>query len=220
MRRMDLYSTMHKGLRAAMFDAAQAIARTEFGEAGPTGHAVAAARRLLAFLDAHAAAEDRVLMPELERLGPTVFADLQADHSRIGGLQMDITRDLDRLAAAAGEERIALGQRLHEKMNRLISEHLLHMHREETTANRLLWAHRTDEELTVLQRRIIGPIPADQLVEWAEILIPAINPQERAGFLAGLRAKVSPAEFTRLAALAGASVPQLDGSAVSTRVEG
>jgi hypothetical protein len=217
---MDLYTTIHKGLRRAMFSAAQEVARTDFTEAALTDRTVETVRYLFGLLDEHASHEDRVLMPEIAKIGPAVFADLQADHNRVGGMQREIEQHLGRLAAATGDERLSLGQRLHEKMGRLVSEHLMHMDREETTAMRLLWAHRTDEELKALHGRILGAIPVDRMCEWAGILLPAVTPQERAGMMAGLQFLYPPEEFAKLLAIADGARSHSEGASALAGIDG
>jgi hypothetical protein len=184
-----------------MFDAARVVARTDFDDAGAAAQAAGSVRRVLSLLEEHAGHEDRVILPEVAQLGPAVFADLQAEHSRIAGLQTEIAQLLDRLLAAPSPELPSLGRRLHERMSHLVAEHLRHMAVEETTANRLLWAHRTDEELRTLQGRVLGAIPPERMRTWAEIMLPAISPVERAAVMSGLETKLPAEALTRLSVL-------------------
>jgi hypothetical protein len=218
MRRMDLYSTIHKGLRRALFTVAGTIARTDFGDAAQAERAQKSTRLLLEALDEHAHQEDRVLMPAIEKVGPAVFAELQADHSRVGGLQREMEQLLDRFATATADERLSLGQRLHEKMGRLVGEHMFHMDREETTANRLLQAHYSDEELKALHVEILRGIPAERLCQMAEIMLPAVTAQEQRAVLAGLQAVLPPELFPRVQAAASDSGAQLDAGALLERM--
>jgi hypothetical protein len=198
MDRMDLFSTVHKGLRAALFDAAQQVARTDWTDRSAVEATVAAIRRTLAILDDHAQHEDAVILPEIAELGPAVYAELHADHNRVGGLQLDVTKLIDRLLEAPDAERASHGKRLHERMGRLVAEHLLHMEREETTANRLLQAHRTDEELRALHARILRSLETERVVDWVGTLLSAITPAERGLVLAGLEANLPAAAFARV----------------------
>ncbi len=186
MERMDLYTTVHKGLRAAMFEAALEVARTDFRDPAATEQTVAVLRRLSGFLDEHAEHEDRVIMPEIARLDPGLHVELEAEHTRVAGLGRELVLHLDRFACANAEERAALGKRLHLRMGRLVAEHLRHMEREESIANRVLWAHHTDAEIIELHERILAAIPPVRMVEWMEIILPAIDPGERATLEAGM----------------------------------
>lgn len=197
MQRMDLYKTIHKALRAILFETTIRVGRTDFQERDATEQTVAAVRRLLGFLEEHGAHEDRVVMPEIARLSPTAFADLQADHHRVAGLQRELEQLLHRLEDAPLEQRLSLGRRLQQRLGLLTAEHLQHMEREETRGNRLLWAHHTDEELLHMHGRILGAIPAPRMLEWAGILIPVIDTEERRVLVHGLQERLPMEELQR-----------------------
>lgn len=198
---MEPFTIVHKAIRSAMFDAVRDIARTDFTRKEQALACAARVRALIGYLDEHAAHEDRVILPVLAEIGPAVHAELQADHNRIGGIQRETEALADRIeAAATAEERAALGLRLHATAAQLTAEHLLHMNREETTAARVLWAHKTDEELQQLHVAIVSAIPPARLVAWAEMMIPSIAPAERQTLLAGLERGLPAELFSRLAA--------------------
>jgi hypothetical protein len=190
MERVDLFATVHKGLRAALFSTASHAGRTDFGQAADALALLAEARRLLGFLDEHARHEDEVLMPVLVRLAPELHADLQAEHARVDGLHREVETLAARLESASGVERAAVGRRLHERLLRLAAEHVHHMAREEVEANRVLWAHLDDAALGALHERILGSIPPARTAEWLALMLPAMSPPERAGLLGTLRARV------------------------------
>lgn len=198
--RMDLYSTVHKGIRARLFATAAAVARTDFDDGAETAAVVAEARALLGMLEEHSHHEDAVLMPELARLCPVLHAELQADHARVDGLHHDLHGILARLDGASGAERAALGRRLHERVGTLVAEHLHHMLREETEANRTLQANHDDAALAALHGRILSAIPPPRMAEWLGVIVPALSRPERLQLLGGLRAQVPPGVFGDLTA--------------------
>jgi hypothetical protein len=206
MDRVDLYGVMHKGLRAALFDAALAVARTDFVDDPATADSIVRVRHLLGLLHEHAEHEDEAIRPGLRRDAPAVSEELEAEHARLAGLQLEIARLLGRLAGATGAERLSLGRRLHERMGGLVAAHLTHMEREEVAGNRALWAHRTDSELLEIHRRIVTSIPGPRMRDWAVILLPALSRPERDRLVEGLRTMVSPADFAPIAELHAAAV--------------
>ncbi|MCC6406931.1 MAG: hemerythrin domain-containing protein [Planctomycetes bacterium] len=193
MTRLDLYGPVHKGLRALLFDTAAHVARTEFASAEETVAALTAVRRARHFLEGHIEHEDHDVMPVIARLAPELFADLEADHARVTGLEQELDRIVERVEAAHAAERVALGRKLCERFTRLVAEHVIHMEREESQANRVLWAHLGDGELAALEGKIVGSIPADELAGWLTLMLPATNLGERAGILARM-STVVPAE--------------------------
>lgn len=187
MDRIDPYTTVHKGLRRALFETAVTVGRTDFERGQETERCVADVRRLLAFLGEHAEHEDDVLMPELRALSPALHVALREDHARTDGLHRELEGLLVRLEGAGGAERVALGRRLALRTAALVAEHLRHLEREEVEANRILWAHRSDAELRALEDRIVGSIPAERLGDWFALMLPAMTGAERRELLHGLR---------------------------------
>jgi hypothetical protein len=220
MARLDIYGTVHKGLRAALFSATARAAGCDFASAAEARAAAATARELIGFLDEHAALEDAVIMPELARLGPETQAALHDDHSRLDGLQRDLAAVAERLEVAGDAAmRETLGRRLHDRLGRLAAEHLLHMQREEQEGNRILWAHRSDEELRALHGRVTGSIPPARLARWLAIILPAVSGPERSAMLGGLRAAMPPPAFGELTAPARAALGE-EGWASATAAAG
>ena len=178
MTRFDLFTTVHKGLRAALFGAVQQAGRADFTQTGEADAVAASVRRALSYLAEHAEHEAREIVPEIGRHSAELAADLGADHARTGGLEQQVLDLADRLAGAMSAERLSIGRRLSHRLAQLTAEHLRHMEREEVQANRVLWAHRTDEELAAIHGRIVAAIAPSRIAEWMELLLPAVNATE------------------------------------------
>jgi hypothetical protein len=91
-------------------------------------------------------------------------------------------------------------------MARLCCEHLRHMEREEQEANRMLQAHRTDDELGALHQRIVGSIAPERVARWLELILPAASAPERRELLAGLSRAVPAPAFEALTSPARAAL--------------
>lgn len=179
MTRIDLFTTVHKGLRALLFGTAQMAARAEFALPAEAAAVAAAILRLLGFLEEHAQHEEAEVLPLLARISPELAADLRSDHARDHGRERELARLANRLGRATESERISIGRRINDQLGLLIAEQLRHMEREELLANRVLWAHHDDEALAALHRRILQRIAPARLAEWLEILMPAVSRPER-----------------------------------------
>jgi len=195
MPRVDLFTTIHKALRVALFEAALEVGRADLREADDAGPVVARVRSLLDLLDEHAAHEDDLLLPVVAAAAPLLASDLAGEHVRLAGLRVDLRRLLVRLEQADGPERAALGARLHVKMGSLVAVHLTNMEREEGGVNRILWAHVSDAELLALRARIQARLTPERLGEWMALLVSAATPGERAEVLAALARGRSEAEL-------------------------
>jgi hypothetical protein len=187
--RYDLFTPVHKGLRAALFETGALLARTDFAAPGEAAEAARAVERVVAFLDEHAGHEDAVVLPALEALSPELFVALREDHARIDGLQRELVGLSARLPGSAEAERVAIGRRLHDRFGIVVAEHLRHMQREEHEVQRLLCAHRSDDELRTLHGRILGRISRPRSAEWIELILPALSGPERAALSAAIPAR-------------------------------
>lgn len=188
MARIDLFTTIHKGLRAALFATAEAAARADFEQRAAADAVAAEVRHLLELLAEHAALEDAQIVSAVAQSCPQLAAELHGEHVRLAGRERELSRRVERLIASAPAARVAHGRKLVEELHRLVAEQLLHMEREELAANRQLWAHASDAELAQLHERIVAALPIERQLEWLALLLPAVNPTERAQLLASLRA--------------------------------
>ena len=203
MARMDLYGPVHKGLRTLLYDTSRRLGRTDFADVTDRDRAVAAVRRTLGFLDEHGHHEDGHVLP-LVRAGNAVTADgLDSDHVKLEAAHRAVEVLLARLERADAAESVTLGANLYARFNVLVADHLQHMEREERGGNGVLWAHTRDEELAAAHQRVVSAIGVHRLVEWAEFLLPALDPQEREQMAAGLAAIVPAPVLAALATGAG-----------------
>ncbi|MGZ6078767.1 MAG: hemerythrin domain-containing protein, partial [Myxococcaceae bacterium] len=159
MTRPNRFQPIHKALRATLFDATALVARTEFAHQGEAAAAARTVAALLDLLDGHAHHEEQFVMPEFAPHAPALAASLEADHSRLEGLQAELRALLPRTCSDVTAEREAAGQLLGRALTLLVADHLRHMDREENEAMPVLWAHRTEEELEALDGRIRASIP-------------------------------------------------------------
>lgn len=206
MDRFDLYSGIHKGIRRTLFETTAAVAAADLEDPRECARACRAVRCMLDYLEEHAEHEDEVILPVLAALAPELFVDLRADHARIDGLQRELEALVARLEGASACERVSLGRRLEDRIGKLVAAHLTHLAREEGEANRILWAHRDDDQLLELQRRIMARIAPERLGEWFALALPAMNARERRALLAGLRAALPASLFELVTAGARAEL--------------
>ena len=200
MTRVDLFTTIHKGLRAALFRAAARVDRADFASPADAAAVAAEIGRLSAFLEEHALYEEREIVPVLARIAPEMAGDLLADRSRLRGLELELLRAAARLDRAEAAERRSLGRRLHDRIGLLIADHLRLMEREEVAVQRRLWANRSDVELGAIGCRFVDRLPPARIAAWLELLLPAVSEREREALAAGLLAR--PAASPRNEALA------------------
>jgi hypothetical protein len=184
--RYDLFTAVHKGLRATMFETGALLGRAHLGDRDEALPAARAVERVVSLLDEHAAHEDAVILPVVETLHPELFVALREDHARIDGLQRELAALVARLARSEDAERAPVGARVHDRFGIVLAEQLRHMQREEHDVQRLLRAHLGDDELRALHGRILARIPPPRSAEWLGIILPALSLPERTAVVGAL----------------------------------
>lgn len=180
--RVDLFSTIHKGVRAMLFDLSATAARADVTSTASVDELVAHVDRVLSFLDEHAGLEDQFIFPVVRTLDPLLADELAADHRGLDAVQREVELAAHALALTDLSQRPVVGAQLIRVVNHLIAVQLLHMNREETEVNATLWAGLSDVELGAMRARIGSHIPSDRMAQWVAILEPAMNPVERRQF--------------------------------------
>jgi hypothetical protein len=194
--RVDLYGTVHKGLRARLFDLCVELARCDFSSRADRSIAIAAYQRTVDFLREHHEHEERFIDPLMP---PAIHAATQHQHaSADAGLA-----ELDILAAAVeGADPRVHGAALLARYQRFLVEYLQHMQHEETVVMQALWERYPDAELGGVRGRLQASIPPARFGEWMEIMLPAMNHDERTGMFLGMKANAPPHVFDAVAAVA------------------
>jgi hypothetical protein len=206
MERQDLFSTVHDGLRSLLCRNVSLLASTSFCDPPSCSQAIESLRAMLGFLVEHGEHEDDVVMPEIRRLAPELFEQLQAEHSRLDGAHAALAAQLDRFATSTPVECGALGVRLRRELHQLVALHFVHMAREEISANRVLQAHLDDAGLLTLRGRIVSRIEPTRASQWFALILPAVDPQRRADMVSGMRKAMPTAVFEQVLAPARAAL--------------
>ena len=199
--RVDLYGTVHKGLRARLFDLGVELDRCDFTKPLEVAVAMSAYRRTMGFVHEHHHHEDEFIEPVLQPCGGDIASSVAAQHSRMH----TSLAELDALVAAidrSPDDRRATGAVLCGRFRTFLAEYLQHMDYEETVVNAGLWATCSDPDLMALHGRLHASIPMPRFIEWLEILLPAINFDERTAMLRGLKAHAPTSMFEAVTSLA------------------
>ena len=223
--RVDMYSGIHKALRALMADTLLAVGRMDCDDALERAQTMQRVQELLDFCGNHLKHENEFIHAAIEARAPGASEVIAHEHE-------EHLRDIALLAAAARQvlecavlERPRAAQVLYRELTLFIADNFHHMNVEETAHNAVLWARYTDAELGAIHDALVGSIPPAEMMYTARWLVPFMNPLERLGLLDGIRAKapapafqaildvvkphLTPQEWTKLARGLGLQVDEI-----------
>lgn len=195
--RYDLYGAVHKGLRKAGCDMLCRLGSTDFEDTDEAEAALSALRGVLMLAAAHVVHEDDNIHGLLrQRGGATEIVDHQHDDHR------QAFEQLETLARAVEDAqptlRRAAGRRLYLGFAAYLAEDLAHMHEEETRTAPQLWRNFSDDELLGIEMRIVASMPPEKNMAFMRMMIPAMNPVERAALLGAMRKGAPPEIFNAI----------------------
>jgi hypothetical protein len=193
--RFDMYSGIHKALRAFMADTLVAVGRMDPVDEADVAQATGRVLELVAVCAGHLQHENEFVHAAIEARAPGASAAIGHEHE-------DHLKHIARLSdlvvvlrAAAPEYRASAAARLYRELALFIAENFEHMHVEETAHNAVLWARYTDAELVAIHDALVASIPPQEMMTIARWLVPFQNPQDRFHLLADMRAKAPAPAF-------------------------
>jgi hypothetical protein len=216
--RVDMYGSVHKALRARLFDLGVELDRCDFGTPLDVAVALGVYRRTMGFIREHHGHEDRFIEPALTKCDEAIRDAVGRAHA-LSDVALD---ELDAVAAAIEsdiENRPTKWRQLCSRYRAFLIEYLAHMEHEETTVHAALWAQYSDAELMELRGRLQGSIPPARFGEWLEIMLPALNLDERTAMLRGIKQAAPAPAFAAATAIASRVLGTSGWNAVREQIE-
>lgn len=212
--RFDFYASIHKAIRAMMFDALTGLGRMDPDDDADRAEHLDRVRALLTFCLKHIEHENVFVHPAIEARRPGVSYRVADDHDghleAIAQLELSV-HAVERAPAA---ERRAAALHLYRALALFVAENFEHMHIEETEHNAALWSAYTDAEIIALHDRLVASIPPAESATVARWMLPFVDHAERvaivedmraaapapvvAGVLDMLRAQLTPRDWNKL----------------------
>jgi hypothetical protein len=193
--RVDMYAGIHKALRALMADTLLAVGRMDAHDALELAQVTERVLQLLDFCAAHLKHENDFVHKAMEARAPGASEAIAHEHEQHLREIADLAAVVKTLRECAQAHRPLVAHALYGELALFIAENFQHMHVEETAHNAVLWARYTDAELIGIHDELVASIPPEQMMYTARWLIPFMNPTERAGMLADVRAKAPAPAF-------------------------
>lgn len=217
-QRYPIYRPIHKAMRNILFSTSQKVGLSDFGDDADVQEALEAVERMISLLHEHRENEDKFVHPPAEARIPGIAAAFDADHVEDINLSNEITGIVGQIKGASRDERVALGIKLHERLNAYIGIYLGHLYREETVMQQAMWDNFTDEELLAIELQIVANVPPPVMGEFIKEFTATYSPNEIAPILGNIKAN-APAEFAQFALkLAEQNLPPRSWAKVKERL--
>jgi hypothetical protein len=191
--RHDLYTFIHKALRAYMTHTLLRVGRVDAADEQEVAEVAEEVRTLLDFCASHVHHENEIVHAAMEARRPGSATAIEVEHvhheATIEGLRMLVG------AMATGPAGV---QALYRALAAFVAENLVHMEQEETAHNAVLWAAYSDEELRAIEQRIHQRVAPQQMQIAMRWMLPHLTPAERAMVLGGVRAHAPADAFNGL----------------------
>ena len=215
----DLYRDIHKGIRSTLFavtTAAGCLDPTDDSGWGALTDHVLAVQHLL---HEHACNEDAFIDPVLEVHAPDLAAAITADHRVLDGSLATI---IDIVQTGAGGPMVERRQMAHSAylgLGAFTSAYLHHQAIEETEVMPLLEGAIGVDAVRELHRSIISSIPPGSLMQALSLMLPAMNIDDRAELLGGMRATAPAPAFAAVVSLTRSVLAPADFAALNGRLD-
>jgi len=214
---VDLYRDIHKGIRSELFAAVEAAGSTDPADSCARLALADQVRSLVTFLESHAEHEDAAILPALEEHLPALAEDVVDDHAAFETRTRELVELAD-AAAESGADQRRLTHLLHLDLAAFASQYLLHQDMEERELMPALFDAIGFEATLAIHQAIVGSIPPDEMVRSLAVMLPAMNLDDRAELLGGMKAGAPAEVFQGVWSLAGSVLRPADRDALAARL--
>jgi len=196
--RHDFYHVVHKGLRLGHCRMLATLGSHDFTDRPATVALLAKLRLLIELGRGHLEAENREIHSAIEARAPGASDHAAEDHDEHEQWFAELATLITAVEEAETKARTEAGRTLYKRFALFAAHDLAHMHEEETELLATLQGAFADDELMAIEGRIVAAIPPAKMANYLKLMVPAINPQERAGFVAKLKAGLPLAVFAEI----------------------
>jgi hypothetical protein len=215
---LDLCRDIHKGIRAELFAVTGSA-----GSLDPTDRAGRAdlARHVdsvVEMLSAHAEHEDAAIQPVLETYVPALAEQIAVDHPALEA-RVEAIRYLAQQVVDVSDDRARADvHRIYVELASFTGAYLAHQDFEERDVMPAIERAVGFEQVLAIHQAIVGSIPPDQMAKSLAVMMPAMNLDDRADLLGGMR-QGAPAEvFDGVWSLVKSVLVPADAAALGRRL--
>jgi hypothetical protein len=186
--RFDMYTGIHKAMRAMMADTLLAVGRMDATDMQEVTAVSGRVMELLDFCTGHLEHENTFVHAAIEARAPGASEAVAHEHvehvQHISALKQAVAAIW---ASPEGRCPPEAALALYRNLALFVADNFHHMHTEETVHNAVLWARYTDAELIGIHEALLASIPPAEMMFTLRWLVPYMSPAERAGLLGSMR---------------------------------
>ncbi len=213
-----LYRDVHKGLRFALFGLVTAVGSADCADAQARDAVVDRVHALIGLLTEHHEHEETFLQPVIRATAPTIASELEDGHTELEHDLVEIELRTDRLAMSTGTEAVLAGLELYEFLSLFVGRYLAHMGLEEGAVMGALRETTSSEDLLGVQVALRSAAPPPTMCRFIDVIMPALNPEERSTMLGGMHAGAPPEIFELFRATTEAALQPAEYDTLAARI--
>jgi hypothetical protein len=206
MPRFDLFTSIHKALRAMIYETGGVLQTADFTDDRDAARAVTMLEPALRQMQHHHDLEEEHVFPMVRAFEPGMIDDLQAQHDQVERLLGIAAVAADEAGSADSAGRAAAGVDLNRRYNELTALFLEHLAHEEATLLPATWKHFDDAQLVAVQTAIIAGQQPEDLMRSLEWMFRGLNRLELVGILSAARETMPPPALDAVRQLGAANM--------------
>ena len=209
--RFALYTAVHKGLRQALASTLVLVGQADASDPGSVRTAVSSVRGLLDLCRGHLHSENQFIHPAMEARRPGSSCGTADEHVQHEASFQTLDADVFAVERSTGRDCAAALTVLYHQLALFVADNYEHMLEEETRNQDVLWDAYSDDELRGIHQAIVAAHSPKETSDMLRIMLPALTPGERAGFLGGARQAMPPEAFDGLLAFTLSLLDEING---------
>ncbi len=205
--RPDLYTPIHKALRAFMADTLQRLGAMDLEDDAERCATLAQVEQLLDELRGHLGRENLFVHAAMEARRPGSSVRIAGEHVAHLEHIHNLEDEAQALRDALPAQRAEFAQRLYRHLAEFVADNLLHMACEEREHNAALWSLYGDAELAAMHDRLVASLTPVELALTMRWMAVGLNLQELTGLFRDLQTKAPPEAVRALLDIVQAHLP-------------